>query len=135
MLSTGALEPLPEDQLSAVLAHERAHLAGRRDLAINLAVAFGRAFPAFSHLTTPCPVPDVSPAASALCLRRCRWHSPPTRPSRLSLNATATSRCSGATRTEPGVATELVAIGPPRPPAGEAVGEAAKGRPRHPRGG
>lgn len=46
VLSTGALERLPDDQVSAVLAHEHAHLEGRHDLAINLAVAFGRAFPA-----------------------------------------------------------------------------------------
>lgn len=46
VLSTGALERLGQEQLSAVLAHEHAHLAGRHDLAINFALALGRAFPA-----------------------------------------------------------------------------------------
>ncbi|MFD0903532.1 M56 family metallopeptidase [Actinomadura sediminis] len=45
VLSTGALEHLDEEQVSAVLAHEHAHLAGRHHLAINTAMAFGRAFP------------------------------------------------------------------------------------------
>jgi Zn-dependent protease with chaperone function len=44
VLSTGALDRLRDDQVSAVLAHERAHLAGRHDLAINFTVATGRAF-------------------------------------------------------------------------------------------
>jgi Zn-dependent protease with chaperone function len=45
VLSTGALERLDEHQVSAVLAHERAHLYGRHDVAINIAVAVARAFP------------------------------------------------------------------------------------------
>ncbi|MBA9002803.1 M56 family metallopeptidase [Thermomonospora cellulosilytica] len=45
VLTTGALERLHDDQLAAVLAHERAHLRGRHDLAVNLAVAISRAFP------------------------------------------------------------------------------------------
>lgn len=45
VLSTGAVERLHDDQLSAVLAHERAHLRGRHDLAVNLAYAIDRAFP------------------------------------------------------------------------------------------
>jgi Zn-dependent protease with chaperone function len=45
VLTTGALERLQGDQLAAVLAHERAHLRGRHDLAVNLAVAVSRAFP------------------------------------------------------------------------------------------
>jgi Zn-dependent protease with chaperone function len=45
VLSTGALDRLDDDQLSAVIAHERAHLEGRHDLAANIAVAIARAFP------------------------------------------------------------------------------------------
>lgn len=46
VLSTGALDRLDERQLAAVLAHERAHLRGRHDLAVNFAIAIDRAFPA-----------------------------------------------------------------------------------------
>ncbi|WP_433473666.1 M56 family metallopeptidase [Spirillospora sp. CA-142024] len=46
VVSTGVLDRLEDEQVSAVLAHERAHLAGRHDLAINIAIAVGRAFPA-----------------------------------------------------------------------------------------
>lgn len=45
VLTTGVLARLDEAQVAAVLAHERAHLAGRHDLAVNLAAALGRAFP------------------------------------------------------------------------------------------
>jgi Zn-dependent protease with chaperone function len=45
VLTTGALDRLDDDQLSAVIAHERAHLEGRHDLATNIAVAIARAFP------------------------------------------------------------------------------------------
>jgi Zn-dependent protease with chaperone function len=45
VLSTGTLERLDRDQLSAVIAHERSHLEDRHDLAINVAVAIARAFP------------------------------------------------------------------------------------------
>nr|WP_277819860.1 M56 family metallopeptidase [Actinomadura sp. RB99] len=44
VLSTGALTCLHDDQVSAILAHERAHLAGRHDLAINFTLATGRTF-------------------------------------------------------------------------------------------
>jgi Zn-dependent protease with chaperone function len=45
VLTTGALERLDDAQLAAVLAHERAHLDGRHDLAVNVAAAIERAFP------------------------------------------------------------------------------------------
>jgi Zn-dependent protease with chaperone function len=45
VLTTGALERLDGPQLAAVLAHERAHLHGRHDLALNIAAAIRRAFP------------------------------------------------------------------------------------------
>ncbi|MFI0449679.1 M56 family metallopeptidase [Actinomadura sp. 6N118] len=46
VVSSGALAGLDADQLSAVLAHERAHLRGRHAMAVNLAMAVNRAFPA-----------------------------------------------------------------------------------------
>jgi Zn-dependent protease with chaperone function len=46
VLSTGTLNCLDEDQLRAVIAHERAHLRGRHDVVVNLATAIARAFPA-----------------------------------------------------------------------------------------
>ncbi|GAA2445587.1 M56 family metallopeptidase [Actinomadura vinacea] len=45
VLSTGALERLTEAQLAAVLAHERAHLGARHDIAVNIAGAIAWAFP------------------------------------------------------------------------------------------
>jgi beta-lactamase regulating signal transducer with metallopeptidase domain len=45
VLTTGALTCLDDGQLDAVLAHERAHLAGRHHLVLALAVALQRAFP------------------------------------------------------------------------------------------
>lgn len=45
VLSTGALDRLDEDQLAAVLAHERAHLRGRHDVAVNVSRAVAAAFP------------------------------------------------------------------------------------------
>lgn len=45
VLSTAALTALSGEQLQAVLAHERAHLRGRHDLAIAAALALARAFP------------------------------------------------------------------------------------------
>ncbi|MEU6037774.1 M56 family metallopeptidase [Actinomadura sp. NPDC047616] len=45
VLTTGALDCLDEGQLAAVLAHERAHLRGRHDLAVTVAAAIERAFP------------------------------------------------------------------------------------------
>lgn len=43
--TTGALDRLSPDQLSAVLAHERAHLRGRHHLVLGAAHALLRAFP------------------------------------------------------------------------------------------
>jgi Zn-dependent protease with chaperone function len=45
VLSTAANDALDEPQLDAVLAHERAHLQGRHDLAVGAAIALARAFP------------------------------------------------------------------------------------------
>ncbi len=45
VLTTGALTALNSDQLSAVLAHERAHLRGRHDLVLATSAALQRAFP------------------------------------------------------------------------------------------
>jgi Zn-dependent protease with chaperone function len=45
VLTTGALAALDDDQLAAVLAHERAHLRGRHDLVLAAAAALQRAFP------------------------------------------------------------------------------------------
>ncbi|WP_045877316.1 M56 family metallopeptidase [Pseudofrankia sp. DC12] len=45
VVTTAALETLSVDQLHAVLAHERAHLAGRHHLVVAGADAFARAFP------------------------------------------------------------------------------------------
>lgn len=45
VLSTGALHALDQEQLAAVLAHERAHLRGRHDLVVGFAAALERAFP------------------------------------------------------------------------------------------
>jgi Zn-dependent protease with chaperone function len=45
VLTTGALAALDDDQLAAVLAHERAHLRGRHHLVVAAAAALQRAFP------------------------------------------------------------------------------------------
>lgn len=45
VVTTGALAALENDQLAAVLAHERAHLRGRHDLVLAAAGALHRAFP------------------------------------------------------------------------------------------
>jgi Zn-dependent protease with chaperone function len=45
VLTTGALRRLDTRQLDAVLAHERAHLAGRHHLVLGFAAAFSGAFP------------------------------------------------------------------------------------------
>ena len=45
VLTTGALGALDDDQLTAVLAHERAHLRGRHDLVLVTSAALQRAFP------------------------------------------------------------------------------------------
>lgn len=45
VISSGALAALSEEQVRAVLAHERAHLTARHDLAISAATALARAFP------------------------------------------------------------------------------------------
>lgn len=45
VLTTAALAALDDLQLRAVLAHERAHLAGRHDLVVAGALALERAFP------------------------------------------------------------------------------------------
>lgn len=50
--TTGALDRLNRRQLQAVLAHERAHLAGRHHLVIMLARALERAFPGIQFLAT-----------------------------------------------------------------------------------
>ena len=44
VLTTGALEALDDDQLRAVLAHERAHLRGRHDLVLAGSMALANAF-------------------------------------------------------------------------------------------
>ena len=46
VVTSGAREVLPAEQLRAALAHERAHLAGRHHLVLVLARALSRAFPA-----------------------------------------------------------------------------------------
>ena len=45
VLTSGALSCLDDDQLQAVLAHERAHLSERHHLVLRLAAALERAFP------------------------------------------------------------------------------------------
>jgi Zn-dependent protease with chaperone function len=50
--TTGALDRLDRPQLQAVLAHERAHLAGRHHLVIMLARGLERAFPGIQFLAT-----------------------------------------------------------------------------------
>jgi Zn-dependent protease with chaperone function len=51
VLSTGALAVLDPAQLTAVLAHERAHLAGRHHLLIAATRGFGTTFPAVPLFT------------------------------------------------------------------------------------
>jgi Zn-dependent protease with chaperone function len=46
ILTTGALTCLDDGELDAVLAHERAHLAGRHHIVLALAMTLQRAFPA-----------------------------------------------------------------------------------------
>lgn len=45
VMTSAASEALQGEQLDAVLAHERAHLRGRHDVAVAVAVAMARAFP------------------------------------------------------------------------------------------
>lgn len=45
VLTSAAIEELAADQMQAVLAHERAHLRARHDLAVNAAAALAHAFP------------------------------------------------------------------------------------------
>jgi len=45
ILTTGALDALDDEQLAAVLAHERAHLRGRHDVVLAAAAALLSAFP------------------------------------------------------------------------------------------
>lgn len=45
VLTSAALQALGEEELQAVLAHERAHLRERHDLAVAAATALARAFP------------------------------------------------------------------------------------------
>lgn len=52
VLTTAALECLDEDQLRAVLAHERAHLRARHHVAVGFAVAMAKAFPMVPLLST-----------------------------------------------------------------------------------
>jgi Zn-dependent protease with chaperone function len=51
VLSTGALALLDPAQLTAVLAHERAHLAGRHHLLISLTRVLATTFPAVPLFT------------------------------------------------------------------------------------
>ncbi|MGI9085046.1 MAG: M56 family metallopeptidase [Aeromicrobium sp.] len=45
VVTTGALDSLNDEELSVVLAHERAHIRGRHDFAVVGAAALRRAFP------------------------------------------------------------------------------------------
>lgn len=45
VLTSGAVAALDDDELAAVLAHERAHLRGRHDLVLAVSGALHRAFP------------------------------------------------------------------------------------------
>ncbi len=53
VLSGGALEVLPQEQVAAVLAHEQAHLRHRHDLVMESFTAFYRAVPAPLRSRTP----------------------------------------------------------------------------------
>jgi len=50
VVTTAALSALDDEQLAAVLAHERAHMRGRHDLALTFAQAMARAFPGLHAL-------------------------------------------------------------------------------------
>lgn len=52
VISTGVVDRLSPDELSAVLAHERAHLRGRHHLARHLSDVLSRAFPLVPLLRT-----------------------------------------------------------------------------------
>lgn len=52
VLSRGVLQLLSYDEIRAVLAHERAHLAGRHDLVVLPFVALGAAFPRLPAVRT-----------------------------------------------------------------------------------
>ena len=51
VFTTGALCALDDDQVRAVIAHERAHLRGRHDLVLALACALRRSFPRLRCMT------------------------------------------------------------------------------------
>lgn len=57
VVTTAARERLEPNELAAVLAHERAHLAGRHHVLVGVAAALARAFPflaAFDHAREAC---------------------------------------------------------------------------------
>jgi Zn-dependent protease with chaperone function len=52
VLTTGAIEALSEDEIAAVIAHERAHAAGRHDLLLDGARLLATAFPRLGVFAT-----------------------------------------------------------------------------------
>lgn len=73
VVSTGALAVLTEQQLAAVLEHERAHIAGRHHLLVAAAAAFGKTFrglPLAGLVRTEVPL-LLEMAADDRALRRC----------------------------------------------------------------
>ncbi|GGY15038.1 hypothetical protein GCM10010384_20890 [Streptomyces djakartensis] len=73
VISSGALHVLAEQQLTAVLEHERAHIAGRHHLLTAAAVACGRTFrglPLAESVRTEVPL-LLEMAADDRALRRC----------------------------------------------------------------
>src|SRR4029077_5352450 len=111
VLSSGALAVLDSAQLTAVLAHERAHLAGRHHLLISLARRLRASFPAV-------PLFTQGPGEVARLAEMCADDAAARRAGRGTLVAALLAMGTGT----PGPATALAATGcapapPARPPA------------------
>ena len=74
VLSRGALHTLPDTELAAVLAHERAHARGRHDLVIQPFVAWAQTFPFLPTAPRAAAAVDllVEMLADDVALRGCR---------------------------------------------------------------
>lgn len=120
VISAGALAALTPEQLSAVLAHERAHLHGRHHLIVALAAALARAFPRVPLLAQARPQLAVlaEMAADDTAVRQHRGDD-------LAAALVALARAGAEPATLAASGPEAIArlqriLAPPQPPAGPA---------------
>ena len=116
VLTSGALAVLDRDQLGAVLAHERAHLAGRHNLLISLSRGLAASFPGV-------PVFTRGPAEVARLAELCADDAAARRAGRPALVAALLAMGTGAAVPAPALAVTSGAVtarvhrllDPPRP--------------------